>query len=359
MRRDPQAGSSVVELALLAPLIVGLIFIADYLFEVAAARIKQQEIARFLSWELSSHPLSDLSGGKHASLFEKARQESIDETRRRYAGFSGHRYAPADRGFVARAVLVDEGLHLEPAGLDAAREIELPGGSNFGSFDRVIQLVGRSQRKVLEYQGFNLDHVGATASVEVVVENRFLPRRIAGVSFFPERLERLRFAPARTLLLSDSWYLADGRDVDLPGGKRGEGGLFWKQVNRIALLGLGSELSNRAGPAARVLDWFPIRVDAQLVSQRYGDLAGDRSRFPGCSSRELAQSGKWRNGEPGKDTPKDRLSKVKCFDTLPIDADKLGVGYSGDPSFRILANRGNHYMGCRSAGAPRSSECNP
>jgi len=344
-RRRFEQGSSVVEVALIAPLLIALILWSNYLFELSAAKIKQQEIARFLSWELTSYPLSDLDSLDHQGRFEHARREAIAETARRYAGFSGHGYSQRQRGFVATASLVEDGLALEPAALDAASQIEVPGGSVFGDFQGVLGLVGSAQEQVLRRYGFNVDHVGATATVRVQVENRLMPRTLLGSSLFPERLDRIELEPARMLLQSDTWVLPDGRDVDLPGRTDGEDALFRKQVNRIALLGLGDELQRRAGKAAKVFDWFPVRANAQLVSQNYGDLQNDSSSFKKCSSNALAQSGRWRNGDAGTGTPTERLGKEKCYDTLPIDANEIGSGLRGDPSFRILERRKNAYMG--------------
>lgn len=360
MRRKRQEGSSLVELALVAPLFVGLILWSNYLFDVSTARIKQLEVTRFLGWEMSAHPLSDLRGTRHEQYFERARSAALEETTRRYAGLSGHSYRQRSRGLVTSASLVEEGLSLAPMGLAANGSIELPGGTTQQAFHRVAAIVGSAQEPVLRRYGFNVDHLGARATVAIQLENRMLPTRFfdgAARSFFPERFDKLSLAPSTMALRIDTWAVPDGRDVALPGYSAKEETLFWKQVDRIALFGLGTELHKKVGSAGKILDWFPIKTKAQLVSQRYGDLSGDASPLKGCSSNELAASGKWRNGDPGTGTPADKMSKVKCFDTLPIDANSLGKGYQGDPTFRSLKSRGNHYLGCSVPGAAGGASC--
>ncbi len=335
----------MVELALVAPLFVALILWGNYLFEVAGARIKQQEVTRFLAWEIASHPLSDLVGGDHAASFRRARDASVAETIRRYRVLAGHSHRSESRGMVARATLAEDGVSAEPVGLDATGRIALAGGDPMGSFHEIVGVVGSAQRPLLERFHLNVDHIGATSSVRVVIENRLMPRSLAGAwpDFFPERFDRLELAPTPMMLQSDSWYLPDGRDAGL-----GSSSLLQRQVDRIALLGLGAELSRRAGKVAKVLEWFPIQVRAQVVSQQYGDPDSDSSPLRSCpGGNPLARTGKWRNGAPGSGTPADEMSKEKCFDTLPINANRIGAGYRGDPNFRILESRGNSYMGGR------------
>ncbi|AKU93310.1 Pilus biogenesis protein, TadE family [Vulgatibacter incomptus] len=343
----------MVELALIAPILLAMLLWGTYHAELWVARIKQQEVTRFLAWELTSHPLSDLERGRHAESFERAKTAAVSETRRRYANLAGQSHDERPRGVLAVASLPEDALSLEPVGVDASRSLERPDGAPGGLFDQVASFLGRTQRPVLQRFGLNLDHAGASVAVKLTVRNRLMPRSLLGVPLFPEALETLHLEESIMTLEVDTWNLPDGGDVDLTGTVDGRPSAFLKQVDRIALLGLGDELQQRAGGARKVLDWFPIRPGAQLVSQGYGGGATGRNRS--CSANELAASGKWKNGGA---TQVDRMSPVKCFDTLPIDADKLGAGYRGDPSFRILEGRRNHYMGCRVAGGP-SAECDP
>lgn len=337
----------MVEMALVAPLFVVLLLWGAYVTDLGRARIKQQEAARFLTWELTAHALSDPVGADHHGRFEAARERIVDETYRRYRNLEGHGPDAKPQGLVSTASLAREQLEVQAVGLDSSGTIETP-VEPVGSFEEVVGLLGKAQRPVLDRFRLNLDRIGGRTSLKATVENRLMPRRFLDGSFFstpffPERFDRLELAPARMHLETDTWALADGGDVDL--GDRNSA--LFKQVDRIALLGLGSELAGKAGPAAKVLDWFPIKPQAQVVSRSYGSGLSDRARVTSCSDNALARSGKWKNGDG---TLPDRMSKVKCFDTLPIDADKIGSGYRGDPSYRMLESRANAYMGCREPG---------
>jgi len=340
---DRQRGSAVTEMALVSPIFVVLLLWGAYVTDLGRARIKQLEAARFLTWELASHRLSDPATADHAERFRAARDRAADDTARRYATLEGHGAAAKSQGTVTRASLRREQLDVQPVGLDVAGAIETR-GMTAGALDEVVRVLGRAQRPALQRFGLNLDRIGGRTEVKASVENRLLPKRFLDGSFFasrffPDRFDELELAPVRARLEPDTWALASGADVDL--GDRGSE--LFRQVDRIALLGLGSELSRKAGPAAAVLDWFPLQLHAQVVSRNHGDDVGDRGLVRACSDNALARSGKWKNAS-------DSMSKVKCFDTLPIDADKIGTGYKGDPSFRMLERRGNAYMGCRTPG---------
>ena len=340
---DRQRGSAVTEMALLSPIFVVLLLWGAYVTDLGRARIKQQEAARFFTWELASHRLSDPATADHAERFRVAQDRAADDTVRRYATLEGHGAAAKSQGIVTRASLRREQLDMQPVGLDVDGTIEVP-GVGAGALDEVVRLLGRAQRPVLQRFGLNLDRVGGRTEVRGTVENRLLPKTFLDGSFFASRFFADRFdvvelAPVRMRLEPDTWALSGGDDVDL-GDHRSD---HFRQVDRIALLGLGSELSRKAGPAAAVLDWFPIGLHAQVVSRNHGDHLADRGLVRACSDNALARSGKWKNAS-------DSMSKVKCFDTLPIEADKIGTGYRGDPSYRMLESRGNAYMGRRQAG---------
>ena len=52
-------GSATLEIALVAPILLALIFYSLVFTELVRARFKLQEGARYAAWELTSHPLSD------------------------------------------------------------------------------------------------------------------------------------------------------------------------------------------------------------------------------------------------------------------------------------------------------------
>lgn len=360
MRLWEEDGSSVVELAIVSPIVVGALLWAVHLGDLGLVRMRQQEAARFLTWEMSAHRLHDPS--RRGGRFEEAARQAEAETRRRYANLRGH-----DTGTDGRLLTVD--VRLGATGLEAVSFAAAPPPSEGSRQEKwlddalassshsslpgtplrvLLNQTSRGLRTLLRAQGFAVDEVGAEGSVTVGITTRLLPR---DSDWFPERLRSRELAPARIRLTTESWAIADGSDVDLPGTDHP----FGMQVDRIALAGVGDQLGQRIRAFGWALDKIPIRLSAQVVSQRYTDPENDASRSR-CGDNPLASTGKWRNGRD-KGTKEDTISPSKCFDTLPMEADKLGSGYRGDPTYRMLEARGEAYMGCSRSQAAHPGIC--
>lgn len=347
MRPCAEAGTSTVELAILAPVFVLLLLGAIWAGDVSLARIRQPSVARYVAWEMTAFALSDEAGSDHAGRFAAARERILAEARERWADLDVVGAGPV--GMLGEGKLGALTVDAAPIGSSGRLERPRDGGDLASIASEAAALIGEFaglQRPVLERFGFNLEHGAVRVSVEAEVGTRLLPLPhgwTGGGS--------LRLSPETTLLEVDTWALDDGADVPLPG----TGTAFGAGVERIALMGLGNRL--RRGDAGPVLDWLPIRFGAQVVSQNYLDPARDRSRLR-CAGDALADSGRWRNGEEAG-TREDEMSPVHCFDTLPMDANGFGPGggLAGDPMYRLLRSRGNHFMGCDRPQATWPRDC--
>ncbi|WP_373047706.1 TadE/TadG family type IV pilus assembly protein [Vulgatibacter sp.] len=339
MRLRDEGGSAAVELAILTPVILALLGSLIFLADLGVARIRQRAVVRLVVWEATAHALSDEREQGHDARFEAARQGAEQVARERYRG-------GVSRGMLAGASLGS--VRVEKVALDARERIRRPAmPAGFGSLleplGSLIQRVAGLQLPLLRRYGLSVDGVGLVVEAGVEVE---------GSGLLPGLPERLSLAPARLELQVDTWALDDGADVPLPG----TGSALGRQVGRIALFGIGEKLT---GPGAGdALSWVPISLSAPVVSMNYGPPAQDRSPVSCGGKDALARTGRWENG-PRVGTGRDRVSPVRCFDTLPIDANGFGVGggRSSDPVWRQLAARGPFEMGCDRPGAAFPDGC--
>lgn len=332
-----------MELALLLPIFVLVLFWAVYFTEFSVLRIRQQEASRFLAWETATG-LADIGTGRHEARFSSARERALERTRARYANLQGHDLSPDSSTWLAKPRL--SGLELRAVGfVDAPTETighQVLGKAERNGRDPLLPSLSSLLRGFegrldasLRAMGFPTRTIGASTELGVEVENRWME---GDGSIFPDAVRRVALAPAVAHLESETWSLEDGGDV----GTADLDHPFTRQVGRMAYFGLGERL----GGALRrfgLQDLFPFPPAARVVSQRYGSPRTDPSRLD-CRGEPLSATGKWRNG-PAVGTREDRMSAVKCFDTLPMDANGLGSGYERDPAFRQLRARGEGYMG--------------
>lgn len=342
-------GTSTVEIAILSPLFVALLLASIWAGDVSIARLKQRQALRYLTWEATAFAFSDEEAAEHEARFQEAKRSILAEGGARWRTLQGDESRSGPVGLLAEARLGD--IQWERTAFEPNRKLEGPtGGKGLSSVVAIVsEFIGRFaglQEPVLRHMGFNLDHTGVAVTVGADVSGRLIP--------LPGWLEPiLPLSPLSSFLEVDTWALDDGSDVHLPGTDTP----FGRQVGRIALLGIGEKL--KAGKAGAVLDWFPIHLGAQVVSQNYLDPGDDSSRLP-CHGDPLADTGRWRNGKT-VGTQEDSLSPVKCFDTLPMDANGFGPGggLRSDPMYRALRTRGRWFMGCDRPTARFPEGCGP
>ena len=340
MRRlRSEDGSAAVELAILAPLLVSLLGMIVFVGDLATARIRQRSVGRLAAWEFTAHKLSDEGTTKHQAAWEAARASAAGEVDRTFG-------AGVSSGMLARGQV--EGVSWTPLQVEGSDEIERPtmpagAGRLLDVIGTLLRKAGGLQLPLLERWGFNVRHAGVQVEARVAVR---------GTALLPDLPGFVQLRPARLALQVDPWALDDGADVPLPG----EGTEFGAQVGRIALFGLGEKL--RSGAAGAVLDWLPLSLAAPVVSMNYGPPARDRSPVSCGGDDALARTGRWEKG-PQVGTLSDTMSPVRCFDTLPIDANGFGPGggKQGDPLWRQLQARGPWQMGCNRPGASWPAGC--
>lgn len=349
LRLREQRGSAIVEMAILLPLFVMLLLWAVYFTEFSVLRIRQQEASRFLTWESSAHALADLDSGRHAPRVEAMRRQVIARTEARYRNLEGHNTSARPSSWLARPRLLSVDLQMvrlgdattDALGHQVLAEAERSVGADarLPVFSTLLRGLEGSLGGTLRSMGLPQE-VGVDTRVRLEIGNDFL---VGDAAVFPPRLRRVELEDAGSRLESETWALGDGSDVGLADRHHP----FTRQVARMAYFGIAEKLDRAFRDAPFVRDFLPS-PSVRVVSQRYVSPSDDATRL-GCKGEALSATGKWRNGPRAK-TPEDRMSPAKCFDTLPMEANGLGAGYEGDPSYRQLRARVEGYMGCGSEG---------
>ena len=101
-REYARRGAATVEFALIVPVLVMILLFSMYLTELVRAKLKLQEFARYVVFEMTSYTLSDFANAKHDEAFADAQREMMEEAVDRYKDMdSVEPNAPAGN-FVAR-----------------------------------------------------------------------------------------------------------------------------------------------------------------------------------------------------------------------------------------------------------------
>lgn len=343
--RPSQRGAALVELTLLVPLFLLLLFAGLLLGDLILARLKLQEASRYLAWEMTSYPLSDHGSGRNERAFDAAAHAAVKEATERYQDLdSAEEGSSSGFGLDVELAGLTATVQNEPAPFDApfAPVLRTDGGA--WSL-RALGRLARGARSLLSDFRFNLEGQVA-AELSVKLRSRLLPWLHLG-SELPLR--------SRFTLLADGWQLSDGADATIAGGRAGNhrGGKspsgLWLQVDRMHFLGMrdlvGGDLP-LLGPALDVLPFaMPSLSGAFVVSHRYGPgrACDGIPGYPSSSFPAQDARGGLANLEALVDSP-----RPACFDTAPF---RDTQEYEASLYMRLFRARGSHFMGCQNAQA--------
>lgn len=382
-----QEGSSVTELAIVAPVFVALILWSFYFHDLMEARLRIQEAARFAAWEFTAFPLSDYSPpvddsanmpAKHQAYFDFAAQKIAQDVNDLYGQSldSAFYKKPVNRPWTKQALasVTTANFENQDAKLfngDGVQEtIDGLGsafGINAGGFGNIANKVSGMIDKIAEpYYGFlGFDMKGRIhVTVQGSVKNSWMPQTFlngeGGMNFYREQLIKASAAdvtlPKEELtLVADTWKLQDGMDTVLPGyhdtsslndeqmGRRTQ---FRNQVDRMMYLGLAklleqqepfSQLENFIGQFVKVTGdlgeninplWF---IKGKVVSKAY--TTDQKDSVDGPAAQDFSVKPYWIDGGQ------------KRFHTIEYRAD---FGYD-DEYWHTHQKMGNHMYGCPTA----------
>lgn len=311
-------GQALFELVVVLPLVIFVLLFGLYFSELAHAKLKLREAARFATWELTVRPLDDFTDARHDRAFDEAWQAAHDDAAQRFADLDS----------------IDE----RPKG-------------NFIVGWKDLTLEARNETVELPDVGFHFNAKGRVrADVGVTVESRFFR-------------QQARTARAHFAMVASDWHLSDGGDavMSVEAGQAGvhpDGSIhpLWLQVNRMTHLGLTQQPVKGLEELLKALSIAapsPL-TSTFVVSHNYGLFDGDpRACASGPGSHDP--------GHAAKDglNNLDRSSKLdhpwrKCFDTAPFRDE---TGYGASLYVKQFEARGRWFMGCPAAQADDPLGC--
>jgi hypothetical protein len=161
-RREGQRGSSIVEMAIMAPILTAMVLWLVYFWEMHTARIRAAEAARYIAWQRTA-TASPAGIGAEA----KTRFSDLDSSTP--AGAQGTSYW--NRLTIQQSSAVDAAAPLVDAGAGA--------GGLGGVIGSVASLLGGSAvDPMVRRLGFNTRAGAVQSAVQFRMDNRVIPRRI-------------------------------------------------------------------------------------------------------------------------------------------------------------------------------------
>lgn len=363
LRRLGERGGSMVEFAIMAPVLVSIVLYATFFHDAIKAKLKTQEAANFAVWEMTSLPMSAYNHGGsnagHAALMSAAQTKINADLGTTYQALDSadpsHTYANT---FIGKHQLLGGGnivwtdVDVPLASGDTLTGIGLGGlGGQLGSF----------ANKGLDFAlgAFDFDRKGlitVTVSSQfdnVILPHTFLDHQFANTKLSP--LTTIKFTEKAALVVDD-WAVNDGSDVDL---KHASGNIYGtrgsssathpmaKQVSRMAFLGLDNFVPGLQDFSGFMGKLLPDPLGVPVVSMNYYKKNDrphslDEAFSPDCktsSGNDHSAHGCVDMRQEGRDVD---IGVVR-FHTAPL---RTTFRYDDSPSSQVFDESGPWYMGC-------------
>lgn len=341
----------MVELAIVLPAFVGILLFGAFLTDLACVRLELQEAARFAAWRMTSHPIEDWKDAEHERAFEKAAAKVLEEAKEHYE-LEPEEEEERELGAIVREPAFSISNAEVPIGPE---EISLPIVGDLLS--NVAKSVQEPAAAVMGLWGFDVKG-GARAEVQVEVT-------AAG-----DLLEEPLMVKEQHALVASVWHIPDGSDATVTEDEhragstpKGEVTDYWRQVDRLTLLGAKSLIGGVAETLRDVGTFLPVanpfgtylishgyssaRVDGRAQGDSIEHCNVDPGRGGGTSGMHNLATKK--GGHPkllgGVLFPD---TSMRCFDTAPF---RDRHAYDKSPHRAAFLARGPWFMGCRNAQA--------
>jgi hypothetical protein len=369
--RRHERGAAMIEFAIVAPIFVMMLMYSMYFTELIRTRLKAQEIARYVTWQMSSFDLSvyGQSNGQ-AQAFDDAMKEIKEESELRYKDLD----SIEDLGPSAAGMFAYENLEVKIVNQDVEfidtnilEQFNVPGNDLLGS---ITGAVGGGVNWILNQWGFDKKgrvqiEVSVDLSQKLFSKNlqmRSEKKGFAEVDAWGGRdLTTKTFKNSITMTVDD-WHMTDGTNAIMDSDKRKRAGtreesdgkddrhVLSTQVNRMKMLGLTGALNDITGGFLNFLSGIlPSPLNTFTVSHNYkerGDGAtpcGQPKHGAAEGMNNLADdkvSGFTDDDDPGQ--------SQRCFDTVPF---RDTHQYSRSRYRQMFEARGEFGMGCWNAQA--------
>jgi hypothetical protein len=244
-------GGSMVEFAILAPLLMGLIFWANYFWEVQYARIKAAEVARFVAFERTMRSNLD---------------EIVAEAKDRYQDLDGStKGVEKPQGIFNGITLAVTASHKKaPISGSISETSNKAGGGAGGFLSDISSLMGDSVEAIIGLLGFNMDQGAVQVDVQIDIVNNIVPTRIGFYQSGPGDDSLNIQLKESFFVYHDTWRAwnegSNPRDT-YPTVEN----ITHERVKKIAYIGLADKASGVLGPVEDFLDVlnleFPLGPD--------------------------------------------------------------------------------------------------
>ncbi len=346
-RRLARRGSSTVEFALMAPLLIVLVLWSSYFWELLRVRIKVAEAARFIAFERTVR--KDLSS-------------ITNEAQSRYQDLNGATKGVAlGSGFQNALTLTFEASE-KPAPVTGSLSSAGSAGGVGGMMGTIISLLGDTVQPLVNTLGFDTSKGAVQSQVSARLENRIIPERI-GLFITRDANTKLDLNFKESFFVyHDTWRAWEPGDN--PNNHRGiVESRVRSRVQRVAYMGLlNSGAGSALGAIGSVLGVlgleFPFENDfvnkATLVrgvkDKGYFDAASPVGPRPTRTMPgDVLQAAYWTNDDKA------------CFNGCEPDDIKykrgLKSGKGRDDNFPMHAYncRGNFFQGAVKSDQPEST----
>lgn len=347
--RRARRGSSTVEFAIMAPLLVVLVLWSNYFWEVLRVRIKAAEAARFVAFE--------------RTVREDLTQISA-EAQSRYQDLNGADTGVALGSGFRNKLTLSVTASDAPAPITGSLSEAGSRGGLSGMIGMITSLVGNSVEFIIGKLGFDMSKGAVQSTVKVQLENKIIPKRIGQFETgFADNKLNLGFTES-FYLYHDTWRAWQPGDnpKNNPNNEIVQGRVR-ERVGRVAYLGL---LNSAAGAGlsaiGTVLGLF------QLEYPFDNDFINEAVLVKG-----VKDNGYWPTQVPGGNRPTRTMpgdvlqaaywqSETKaCFNNCEPDDIKFkrglksGNGRGDNWPMRAHECRGDFFQGAVKSDQPESS----
>ena len=329
-------GSSMVEFAIIAPVIMSIIAWSIYFSDLLYVKLKNQEAARYVAWEFTAFSLSDYENSQHRSAFNNAKKEIVKEAQEKYKNLNS-----TNTGAPAKLLSFKYTFNKPFVGNVPAMGLAAIAGNNVANHNVMNALAGNNA-----FGGINpsnmmssltgtisnfLSHWKFNSNGKAFVTSSTRPGRAqqpGNLWEFVLDLLGISGVKETITLIADPWVLMDGKDVHLPGGyeKGKTNSPFFKQVKRIAFLGLNAQIIDPINNVTSIfLGKNTEAFVTKLVSLNYKNESSGKVDLSDESKLKTHQG-------------------VIKYDTAPLENSN---NKNNSLYYQTLNQRGKHYMGCK------------
>ena len=247
--RQDERGAATVEFALLTLILVPTMLYAIYFYEVCFAKIKANEAARYMVWEMTVYGLSDWKNHNHDNKFNSARSALLNEVQQRYGddldGATGP--SPLITGHIAhKPMTVDVVFESNQATLANVDPEIFTVGTFTGLNGIASELFGF----------FKFNQKGkVTGSLKVTAKNKWLGKTMP--VFYTQSMlmnQDLNLSVSQSII-ADQWDLKEGRAVNAMRNRGNEctSSDYCSQVDTIAFFRINDLLGPVSNGASSLL----------------------------------------------------------------------------------------------------------